>query len=205
VVNFIALLGWNPKTEEEIFTLDKLVERFSLENVNRAPGRFVLEKFKRVNQQHLMKMSVADFAAAATLFVEDAGLPVTENYVSVIAAVKDKVRLLNEVPDAVDFLLKDDFAYDDEAVTKARANTAAKVLLTSLAGAFDRIGDWSADAAKESLVAVAKAAGAKPGQLMFPLRVALSGRGHGPDLGDMMNLLGKERCASRVRKFSEML
>jgi glutamyl-tRNA synthetase len=205
VVNFIALLGWNPKTGEEIFTMDELVARFSLENVNRAPARFDFEKCKWVNQQHLMKMGVEEFAAAAKPFVEAAGLTVPSNHVEVIAAVKEKVRLIGEVPAAVDFLLKDDFTYDEEAVTKARGNAAAKDLLANLAGVFVEMNDWSADAAKNALNEVAKAAGAKPGQLMFPLRVALSGRGHGPDLGDILNLLGRERCARRVRRFSAML
>ena len=205
VVNFIALLGWNPKTDEEIFTMDELVRRFSLENVNRAPARFDFEKCKWVNQQHLIPMSVEDFMVAAKPFVEAAGLPVPENYGAVIAAVKEKVRLLGEVPSAVDFLLLDAFDYDEEAVAKVRGNAAAKDLLTSLAEAFESLADWSADAAKSALGDVAKAAGAKPGQLMFPLRVALSGRGHGPDLGDVLDLLGKERCTDRVRKFADML
>jgi len=205
VVNFIALLGWNPKTGEEIFTMAQLVERFSLENVNRAPARFDFEKCKWVNQQHLLRLGAEEFAAAAKPFVEEAGLPVAENHSAVMAAVKDKVRLLSEVPAAVDFLLKDGFSHDDEAVAKARANAAAKDLLASLAEHFAAIPDWSADAAKSALSDVAKAAGAKPGQLMFPLRVALSGRAHGPDLGDILNLLGKDRCTERVRKFSAML
>jgi glutamyl-tRNA synthetase len=123
----------------------------------------------------------------------------------VIAAVKEKVRLLSEVPAAVDFLLVDEFGYDDEAVAKVRGNAAAKDLLASLAESFEGISEWSADQAKAALNEVANAAGAKPGQLMFPLRVALSGRAHGPDLGDMLDLLGKDRCADRVRKFSAML
>jgi glutamyl-tRNA synthetase len=205
VVNFIALLGWNPKTDEEIFTMDELVARFSLENVNRAPARFDFEKCKWVNQQHLMKLGVEDFAAAAKPFVEEAGLPIPDNYNSVIAAVKEKVRLLGEVPAAIDFLLKDEFAHDEDAVAKALGNAAAKELLANLADAFNGITDWSADAAKAALNEVAKAAGAKAGQLMFPLRVALSGRAHGPDLGDILNLLGKERCAIRVKKFAVMI
>jgi glutamyl-tRNA synthetase len=205
VVNFIALLGWSSKTDEEIFTMEQLVERFSLENVNRAPARFDFEKCKWVNQQHLIPVSVEDFAVAAKPFVEEAGLPVPENFTAVAAAVKEKVRLLSEVPAAVDFLLKDDFAYDEEAVAKVRGNVAAKGLLVALAESFETIADWSADAAKAALNDVAKAAGAKPGQLMFPLRVALSGRGHGPDLGDILNLLGKARCTGRVRKCSGML
>jgi glutamyl-tRNA synthetase len=205
VVNFIALLGWNPKTDEEIFTLGELVERFSLENVNRAPARFDFEKCKWVNQQHLIPMGVEDFAVAARPFVEEAGLPIPENYTAGIAAVKEKVRLLGEVPAAVDFLLKDAFDYDGEAIAKVRGNAAAKDLLASLAESFATLADWSADAAKTALNDVAKAAGAKPGQLMFPLRVALSGRAHGPDLGDILDLLGEERCTERVRKFSQIL
>jgi glutamyl-tRNA synthetase len=205
VVNFMALLGWNPKTEREIFTLAELAEVFSLENVNRSPGRFDLEKCKWVNQQHLLGTSVEDFAAAALPFVEAAELVIPENYLAVIAAVKDKVRLLSEVPAAVDFLLKDDFENDEEAVVKVRGNAAASGLLSALATAFEAITEWSAEAAKAALAETATAAAAKPGQLMFPLRVALSGRAHGPDLGDILNLLGKNRCVVRVRNFSGKL
>ena len=205
VVNFIALLGWNPKTEQEIFTLAELAEIFTLENVNRAPARFDIEKCRWVSQQHLAKTSLEDFAAAAKPFVEAAGLPIPENYQAVVASVKEKVRLLGEVPAAVDFLLKDDVADDEDAVTKVRGNAAAAGLLASLATAFEGVGDWSADAAKAALAETAAAAGAKPGQLMFPLRVALSGRGHGPDLGDILNLLGKDRSVARVRNFAAKL
>ncbi len=205
VVNFIALLGWNPKTEQEIFTLAELVETFSLENVNRSPGRFDLEKCKWVNQQHLLGVSLEDFAAAARPFVAAAGLPIPENYLAVIAAVKDKVRLFSDVPAAVDFLLKEDFEYDEEAAAKVRGNPAAGGLLSALAAAFEALSEWSADAAKAALSETATAAGAKPGLLMFPLRVALSGRAHGPDLGDVLNLLGKDRCVARVRHFANLL
>ncbi len=205
VANFIALLGWNSKTEEEIFSLTELTERFSLQHVNRAPARFDLEKCKWVNQQHLLKMNAAAFSVAAKPFVEAAGLPITAGYEAVATAVKEKVRLLSEVPAAVDFLLKDDFAYDEESTTKVRGNAAAKDLLEKLATAFEETPDWSADVAKEALNQTAKDAGAKAGQLMFPLRVALSGRGHGPDLGDILNILGKSNCVKRIRAFAEML
>ncbi|RYD20469.1 MAG: glutamate--tRNA ligase [Verrucomicrobiaceae bacterium] len=205
VVNFIALLGWNPKTEQEIFTLTELADIFTLENVNRSPARFDIEKCKWVSQQHLAKIGVEEFAAAAKPFVEAAGLPIPENYQAVATAVKEKVRLLEEVPAAIDFLLKDDVPDDEAAVTKVRGNAAAAGLLVSLATAFEGVAEWSADAAKAALAETAAAAGAKPGQLMFPLRVALSGRGHGPDLGDVLNLLGKDRCVKRVRDFAAKL
>ena len=205
VVNFIALLGWSSKTEEEIFTLEDLVARFSLEAVNRAPARFDLEKCRWVNQQHLAKLSNAAFATLAAPFVQEAGLPLPENFAAVAAAVKDKVRLLSEVPAAADFILLDEIVLDDEVVAKLRANAAAAGLLEKLAVAFEGVGDWSGAAAKAVLNEVAAAAGVKPGQLMFPLRAALSGRGHGPDLGDILDLLGGARSIARVREFAATL
>lgn len=201
VVNFIALLGWSSKTDEEIFTMAELVERFSLEAVNRAPGRFDFEKCRWVNQQHLARLDNATFAARAEEFVRAAGLPVTAEFPAVAALVKDKVRLLGEVPEAVEFLLKDDFADEPEALAKVAGNPAAKGVLENLAVALRGLPALSdAEAAKNALKDTAAAAGVKPGALMFPLRVALSGRAHGPDLGEMMVLLGNARCAERINR-----
>lgn len=201
VVNFIALLGWSSKTDEEIFTMTELVERFSLEAVNRAPGRFDFEKCRWVNQQHLARLDNAGFAARAEEFVRAAGLPVTAEFPAVAALVKDKVRLLGEVPEAVEFLLKDDFADEPEALAKVAGNPAAKGVLENLAAALPVLPALSdAEAAKNALKEIATATGVKPGALMFPLRVALSGRAHGPDLGDMMVLLGNARCAERINR-----
>lgn len=205
VVNFLALLGWSSKTDEEIFTLFQLVERFSLENVNRAPGRFDPEKCAWVNQQHLLKLTPEAFAMAARPFVEGAGLPVDGAYAAAVTTVKDKVRLLQEVPEAIGFLLHDDFAYETEALEKVKGNAQAPALLSALASAFSATSDWSADSAKHAIGETAKVAGAKPGQLMFPVRVALSGKSGGPDLGDILGLLGRERSAARVARLAEVL
>jgi glutamyl-tRNA synthetase len=200
VVNFIALLGWSSKSDEEIFTLTELIDRFSLEAINRAPARFDIEKCKWVNQQHIAKISTEKFADLAKPFVEAEKLPITENYAAVITAVKEKVRLLTEVPAAIDFLITDTAAQDAEAVAKAKGNPNS-ALLPMLADHMATLTDWSADIAKEAIATVAQANGAKPGQLMFPVRVALSGRAHGPDLGDVFVILGKERTLARLRSF----
>jgi glutamyl-tRNA synthetase len=200
VVNFIALLGWSSKSDDEIFTLLELADRFSLEAINRAPARFDFEKCKWVNQQHIAKISTETFADLAKPFVEAENLPITENYPAVITAVKEKVRLLTEVPHAIDFLITDTAPQDEEAVAKAKGNPNA-ALLPALAEHMAALTDWSADIAKEAIAAVALANGAKPGQLMFPVRVALSGRAHGPDLGDVFAILGKEKTVERLRGF----
>ena len=190
VVNFIALLGWSSKTDEEIFSLTELVDRFSLENINRAPGRFDLEKCKWVNQQHIAKISTEQFADLAKPFVEKENLPITDDYLTVITAVKDKVRLLSEVPHSIDFLVTDKIDYDPEATEKAKSNPNS-AFLPALADHLENLTDWSADTAKEAIGEVAKANGAKPGQLMFPTRVALSGQPTAPTSGIFSRFSGK--------------
>ncbi|MCU0796820.1 MAG: glutamate--tRNA ligase [Akkermansiaceae bacterium] len=205
VVNFVALLGWNPKTDEEIFTLSDLAERFSLENVNRSPARFDFDKCTWLNQQHLARLSPGELATAATPFIRDAGLPVDDRLPACLAAVREKVRLLSEIPGALAFLLNPEFEIEEEPLAKVRGNAAAKDLLTALAVGFEGLADWSAENAKHAIGDTAQAHGAKAGQLMFPTRVALSGKGGGPDLGDILTILGRDACVSRLRRFVDLL
>ncbi len=205
VVNFLALLGWSPKDDSEIFAPQELIARFSLEAVNRAPARFDHEKCAWMNQQHLLALEPADFAEAAAGFLASrSAQPLPANFPAIAAAVQEKVRLLEEVPAAIDFLLGDDFPHDEAARAKAAASPAAAHLAT-LGERFAAVDGWSAEAAKAVLGEVAEAAGIKPGQMMFPLRVALSGRGHGPDLSAVLDILGRDVCAKRTREFAATL
>jgi glutamyl-tRNA synthetase len=205
LVNFLALLGWSSKTTEEIFSMEELVQRFSLEAVNRAPARFDAEKCSWFNQQHIMKMSDADFSLACEPFVRAAELPVPANFIEIAASIKEKVRLLTEVPSALAFLLVDDFSYEEETVVKVKSNAATAGLLDALVLHLNMISAWSAESAKEAVAAAATANGAKAGQLMFPLRVALSGKHGGPDLAVILTILGKDRVVERVEKFVKLL
>ena len=102
-------------------------------------------------------------------------------------------------------MLSDEVILEDEPLAKVRGNAAAKDLLTALADTFEGLSDWSADAAKHAIGDTAQANGAKPGQLMFPTRLALSGKGGGPDLGDILAILGKDESVKRLRSFAEKL
>ena len=205
VINFLALLGWNPKTEEEIFDIDQLIEIFSLENVNRAPARFDGEKCAWVNQQHLLQLPTTEFVERARAFVVESGLPITERYPPAAAALKEKVRLLTEVPEAIAFLLKDDFPIDPDALAKVSKNGRATTLLTDLATHFENLDDWCAETAKEAIATTAVENDAKPGQLMFPTRIALSGKPSGPDLGAILEILGQETATARIRRLVSLL
>lgn len=198
VVNYIALLGWSPKGDQEVFSVDELVRLFDLEGVNRAGAKFDVEKCAWFNQQHLLAMGGDDFAALAAPYVESAGGAVDGDYVRIAGSVQEKVKLLAEVPGMISFFTDEDYPFDGAAVEKVKGNAQAVELLEKLAEAFSGLSDW--EEAKAIIGATAKANGAKPGQLMFPTRVALSGLTGGPDLGEILSVLGQEECVRRLRR-----
>ncbi|MGB2403373.1 MAG: glutamate--tRNA ligase [Akkermansiaceae bacterium] len=203
VFNFLSLLGWSPKDESEIMPIHEIIERFSLEGINRSPAKFDSEKCAWINQQHLAKLSPEEFANAAEPFVLNAGYNIPDDFTAITTSIQEKIRLLTDIPDAISFYLKPDYNYDPQALEKVRNNPSAKNLLSELALAFDQVNDWSV--AKEVISETAKANGAKPGQLMFPTRVALSGQSGGPDLDAILNILGKDESIRRIRQTTEQL
>ena len=198
VDNFMALLGWSPKGEQEIFSVAELIEKFDLDSVNRAPAKFDIEKCAWVNQQHLLAMAPANFAEAAKPYVEAAGISVEGDYIKMAASVQEKVKLLTEVPAMISFFTDEDYPFDAAGVEKVKKNEQAVNLLEKLAESFSSLSDWSE--AKAIIGTTAKENGAKPGQLMFPTRVALSGMTGGPDLGEILSLLGQDESVRRVRR-----
>ena len=202
VNNFIALLGWSPKDDDEIFSSTELIERFSLEAVNRSPSRFDWDKCQWLNQQHLMALPPGEFATAAKPHVEHSGLTLTGDYEAMAASVQEKVQTLSEVPDMIGFYLELPPA-DEEIMVKVRRNSDAPALLHDLAARLQELSDWSQ--AVDSIATTAGAHGIKPGKLMFPLRVALSRRSAGPGLDDMLAILGKEESIRRIRLLIETL
>ena len=202
VNNFIALLGWSPKDDGETFSAQELIERFSLEAVNRSPARFDWDKCQWLNQQHLMALSPNEFAAVAKPHVEQSRVTVTADYEAMAASVQEKVQTLAEVPDMIDFYLELP-PVNEEVLGKVRKNNDALVLLQDLSNRMEEITDWSQ--AGDSIAKTAEAHGLKPGKLMFPLRVALSRRSGGPSLDEMLAILGKEESIRRVRILTEEL
>ena len=198
-INFLALLGWSPKDDSEVFSMEQLIERFTLEAINRSPAKFDSQKCAWLNQQHLLALSPEDFAEAAASHCQ----PLPEDFGTIAASVQEKVSLLSEVPAAIAFYSDPEYPIDPEQLAKVSKNEQAAPLLDALATAFEDLDDWSE--AKNTVGATAKANGAKPGQLMFPLRIALSGKGGGPDLGAILSILGQEESIRRIRRTTGLL
>ena len=198
VVNYFALLGWSSKSDEEIFTIQELVERFNLEGINRSPSKFDMEKCLWMSQQHLMKLDAATLQEQAQPFLKAARLEEVND--TILTSIQEKVKTCGEIPAMIDFFYNDDFAYTTAAKDKLAKLDNAVELLNNLATELDQITDWSADAAKVAMKTVATAAGLKVGKIMLPCRIALSGMPGGPDMGIILEELGKEKCVTRLKE-----
>jgi len=200
VVNFIALLGWSSKTEQEIFTLAELVERFTLENVNRAPGRFDLEKCQWVNQQHLALLDEPAYLNEASAYLGGRHEP-CQAHPELVALTKGKVRTLQEIPAYIGAWLPDALiTYPDDKVSgKITENQIAREHLPKIARdlatlAADR--DPSAH-----IKQYAETHSISLGKLMLALRYSISGQASGPDLMPAISTLEPSLAATRINEF----
>lgn len=198
VMNFLALLGWSPKDDTEIFSPQELIERFSLEAVNHSAAKFDITKCRWVNQQHIIALPAEEFALRARPFCLKAGLPDSPILDAAIATVQTKVQTLAEVPDKIRFFF--DLGMDPEAVSKVQPE--ALELLFKLADRLEQEPEWDGHELIGVLKAFAKENGVKMGAVMFPARVALTGLSGGPDLSSVFSLLGREETVRRIRSFS---
>lgn len=197
VVNFLALLGWSPKDDTEIFSPAQLIDRFSLEAINRSAAKFDITKCTWVNQQHISSLTSEDFVARALPFCIEAGLPQDSPILKpAIATVQHKVKTLLDVPAFISFFFN--LVMDEETLAKLQPGAGA--LMAVLADTLEGLSQWDGHEIVDILKSTAKAQGyKKPGAIMFPARVALTGVHGGPDLSDIFQLLGRQESLLRLR------
>ena len=202
VFNYLCLLGWTPRLDSEVFSPGEATLAFDIGQVHHSNARFDMAKCVWLNQQHLRALDGAALVNHARPWLEKAGLTVNdEDYAAkALESVKEKVSLASEFPGWVHFFFRDDFAMEDEAAAKLKANAQSGVLLQALAAALENAGDWNQAALGEAINAVAADQKVKAGALMPLLRASLSGQMRGPDVKLMMEILGKTRVIERIKR-----
>ena len=198
LVNFLALLGWNPGTEQEMFTLDELTEAFSLDRVGQSGVQFDLQKLTWFNEQWLRQKSDAELAERlAPAFAERYGAIERGTLERAIGLMKERMSFASDVLDA-DWLFRAPTSWDEKAIAK-RWKDDGPTVLEDFANELDRVAEWTEESLKECLNAFAEANELGMGRIMFPLRMALTGQGGGPDLFALMVHFGKEDSIIRIR------
>jgi glutamyl-tRNA synthetase len=205
LINFLAFLGWNPGTEQELFTLDGLVEAFSLERVGSSGVQFDLDKLEWFNQQHLREKAPADLAERARPHLEAEGLAPDDAYLEeVIALVQDRIHKIEEVATTNRFFFEDPTAYEEKGVKKRWKDHSAD-LLVEYADALNDADTFDADTVNAILRDLADEHDVGAGKIIHPTRLAVSGLSYGPSLFDMMVVLGRETCIRRMHRAADVL
>ncbi|MDE6406757.1 MAG: glutamate--tRNA ligase [Lachnospiraceae bacterium] len=207
IVNFVALLGWSPEDNEEIFTLKELTERFDYRHLSKSPAVFDYTKLKWMNGEYLKAMDFDRFYGMAEPYLKEA---VKKDYdlKKIAAMVKTRIEIFPDIKEHVDFfdVLPD---YDVAMYTHKKMKTNAETSLAVLKDLLPRLEiqeDYSNDALYETLSAYVEEKGYKNGYVMWPVRTAVSGKQMTPGgATELMEVLGKEESLARIRKGIEML
>ena len=206
VLNFLALLGWNDGSENEIFSLEELVSLFDLKRVHLAGARFDPEKNKWFNQQHIQRLSLSDFSGLCKAVIENHGFVVNDENIltSIALMIQPRVVLTTELWQELNIFFERPKSYDEKSLKKVWKEKTPS-LLQAVAKRLSRDGDTTLEKLKNMLNGVAKGAGLGLGALMGPLRVVIVGSLSGPDLFSIINTLGVKEVINRIDSALEVL
>jgi glutamyl-tRNA synthetase len=199
-VNMLALLGWNPGTEQEVFSMDELINAFSIDRVGKSGSRFDPEKAKWFNHQYLQKKSNTQLAIEFREFLRAKGHHVDIVMLeSLVGLVKERVSFVKEIWEQTDFFFEAPESYDAEVVKK-RWNEDSSKLLMELKSMLEKSNDFSSAATEPAIKSWIEAKGYNTGTIMASLRLVIVGASRGPHIFDIISWIGKEETLKRIDK-----
>ena len=198
MVNYLALLGWNPGGKEELFSLKELVALFSLEGITKAGGRFDPERCKWFNQQHLHKADSALVKSSLAQLLQQKGIDnASVSTADVVGLVQDRLTLLTDLWDEAYFFFVAPVEYDEKAVRKQWKEETPQIL-SAVMNSIENAHDAQAETLSAGIKLWANENNIKLGMIMAPLRIALVGALKGPDVFAICSVLGKAECVKRI-------
>ena len=205
VVNFLALLGWNPGGEQEIFSLDELVKLFDITKCSKAGAKFDYKKGIWFNHEYILKKSPEEIAKLWEPECREHGVKDSfERITQVVAMMKDRVNFVKELWPLCSFFFEAPTAYDEKTVKKRWKEDSAQTL-TELCAVLEKMDDFSLENQEKVVHAWIEEKEYKLGNVMNAWRLALVGEGKGPGMFDISAFLGKEETIKRTRKAVEVL
>lgn len=207
MINFVAFLGWNPGDEREIFSLEELVQEFSLERASKSSAVFNEEKLVWYNKEYLKKMDIAELTEKALPFFLNSGVIASKEDIDLEALKKillierERVGTLQEIPGAVGYLFAQELQYEPELlIWKKDTREGSKEKLGMLLEKLGTISgsDWNKESLEKIILAWIEEKKLGVGDVLWPMRVALSGQKNSPGPFDIAGVLGKEKTLSRI-------
>ena len=205
VVNFLALLGWNPGTEQELFSLEELVEAFDISKCSKSGAKFDYQKGIWFNHEYILRKSNEEIADLFAPIVANNGVDESmERIRTVVSLMKDRVSFVRELWDLCSFFFLPPTEYDEKTVRKRWKEYSAQQM-TELAEVLEGIDDFSVEGQEPVVMKWVEDKGYKLGDIMNAFRLALVGIGKGPGMFDISAFLGKEETLRRLRRAVEIL
>ncbi|HXG00262.1 MAG TPA: glutamate--tRNA ligase [Bacteroidota bacterium] len=201
LINFVALLGWNPGDEREIFTLDELVKEFSLERVGKSGAVFNVEKLTWMNAEHLRRKPAGEILSLLKQELAQSRFSnhsLSDDYLlNVIEAMRERIVFVRDIIEKSPYFFEPPDSYDPETVRK-RWKPESREHLLHLRDAFEKLQNPTKEQYEAALSECAHSLGVSKGQLIHPLRLAVSGMGAGPGVFDILVIIGKEETIRRI-------
>ena len=205
--NYLLLLGWNPGDDREVLTREEMVQLFELEKVHVTAAMFDPKKLAWMNGEYIKKIPADDYVKEVKDRVAGLVSPVPAHddawWQYLASQLQPRTKFLNDIPAMVRCFVSDDFPFDEKAVEKRLKKPGVKALLLDLVERFSKVGDWSAPALEAVVKELSQGNGMGP--WVHPIRVAVSGRGEGIGLFEMLQLLGRDTTLARLRHAAETL
>jgi glutamyl-tRNA synthetase len=197
-INLLALLGWNPGTEQEFFNIEELAEAFSLERVVKSGSRFDPEKAKWFNKHYFQQKSIQELTELFKPVLSEKGVAAEDIKIEkVVAEIKERCEFVSDLWNQGSFFFEAPSTYDEQSVKK-RWKPETPEQLSEINVLFTTVEDWSAASIKESFSAFMNEKGWNFGAIMNPLRLCLVGGNMGPDLFVICEILGREETLKRI-------
>jgi glutamyl-tRNA synthetase len=205
-VNMLAVLGWNDGTEQEIYSLEELKEKFSIERVHKAGAKFNYEKAKWFNQEWIRKVPIDELSDLVRKIYNDQQLRIPDELYlrSVIMLIRDRCHLLPEFYTQGWFFFTAPEQWDLAAL-KPKWNAAKTAFFKSYSNTVGNVNDWNTADLEVVFKDLANAQGIKPGELQLPLRIMLVGEKMGPPVFEIVSVLGKEETKNRINKLLDQI
>ncbi|MDO5040623.1 MAG: glutamate--tRNA ligase [Peptoniphilus sp.] len=204
MINYLALVGWSPEDGEEILSLDEMIDKFSFERVGKSGGIFDVEKLNWVNAHYIKEYPTEKIAELSIPSMVESGLMTEEEikadwdrYVYMVETVKESLNRVNEVPEKVDFLFGDLEITEEDALEQVKSENMS-VLIEAFEAELNQVEEVDAEFAKTVMKRIQKQTGIKGKGLYMPVRAAMTGNVHGPELSNIIEILGKQNLLNRL-------
>ena len=206
LLNFLALLGWSAAEDRDLYSARELIDKFQLEGIISHPAVFDIAKLQWMNGQYIRACGLDRLATLTLPYLRQAGLasdspnPDELVYIKrVIALVQERMPLLSESPELTGFFFVDQPEFDPKAVAKWLTRPRASDLLLNAAAQLDALGEWTIQRIEQAVRSAGSELGFQGGDVIHPIRVAVTGRTVGPGLFQTIEVLGKERTVARLQ------